>query len=178
MIEPAAAGLAAERAQPADLEALARALHGFRESSVLVEQARWDITFHAAVVRASHNPVIETLFASIATLSLELMLRSLEDAGVSREGVPLHDEVFEAIRAGDRPGAEQAMLGHLLVATRLYGHDLDRSLDHVARLALERSLDADVSLDSIVEAALGPEPAEPRPMLLSARTADGDQPSK
>jgi GntR family transcriptional regulator, transcriptional repressor for pyruvate dehydrogenase complex len=169
MIEPRAAALAAERAEPPDLEAMQRALTAFDESTALIDRARWDLAFHAAVVRASHNPVIETLFASIATLTLELMLRSLGDASVSREGVPLHQEVFAAIRDRDPDHARDAMSGHLLVAVRLYGNDLDRGLDLVARRALERSLDADVSLEDIVDVALGGELAKARAAPLLPR---------
>jgi GntR family transcriptional regulator, transcriptional repressor for pyruvate dehydrogenase complex len=166
MIEPRAAALAAERAEPADLEAILRALRAFDDSAALIERARWDLAFHAAVVRASHNPVIETLFASIAPLTLELMLRSLGDATVSREGVPLHREVFGAIRDRDPDRAREAMSGHLQVAVQMYGNDLDRGLDLVARRALERSLDADVSLEDIVEAALGGDVAREPPVPL------------
>jgi GntR family transcriptional regulator, transcriptional repressor for pyruvate dehydrogenase complex len=162
MIEPRAAALAAERAEPADLDAMSRALTAFNDSAALLDRARWDLAFHAAVVRGSHNPVIETLFASIATLTLELMLRSLGDPSVSREGVPLHQEVFDAIRDRDPDRARDAMSGHLLVAVRLYGNDLDRGLDLIARRALERSLDADISLDDIVDAALGDDPGRAR----------------
>jgi GntR family transcriptional regulator, transcriptional repressor for pyruvate dehydrogenase complex len=162
MIEPRAAALAAERAEPADLAAMSRALQAFNDSAALLDRARWDVAFHAAVVRGSHNPVIETLFASIATLTLELMLRSLGDPSVSREGVPLHQEIFEAIRERDPDRARDAMSGHLLVAVRLYGNDLDRGLDLIARRALERSLDADISLEDIVDAALGDDPAQAR----------------
>lgn len=169
MIEPRAAAIAAERARPADLEALAYALKQFDDGEILLDRARWDIAFHAAVARASHNPVIETLFASIATLTVELMLRSLGDASVSRAGVPLHQEVFDAIRAGDASRAQEAMSGHLLIAVRLYGNDLDRSLDHVARRTLEGTVDADVSLESIVEAALGGPPVGAGTGLLLGR---------
>jgi GntR family transcriptional repressor for pyruvate dehydrogenase complex len=176
MIEPRAAALAAERAEPADLEAMSRALTAFNDSTALIDRARWDVAFHAAVVRGSHNPVIETLFASIATLTLELMLRSLGDPTVSREGVPLHQEVFAAIRDRDPERARDAMSGHLLVAVRLYGNDLDRSLDLIARRALERSLDADVSLDEIVDAALGGELARARAAPLLSDPGGGSGP--
>lgn len=158
MIEPHAAGLAAVRALRGDLEAIDLALRRFDESTKLLERARWDLTFHASIVRASHNPVIDTQFASIATLTLELMVRSLGDQSVSRVGVPLHQEVSTAIHDGNPERAREAMVGHLGVAVHLYGNDFDRSLDLIARRALERSLDANESLEGIVDAALSEDP--------------------
>lgn len=165
MLEREAAGLAAERAEPQDLEMLERALGRLDRASGLIERARWDVTIHALIARMSRNPVIETMFGSIASLTFELILRSLGDPSVAREGLPYHREIFEAIRAGDLQGAREAMEGHLSVAARLYGKDFDRSLDLVARRELERFLGPSVSLESILaevtleqDALLGLEP--------------------
>jgi GntR family transcriptional repressor for pyruvate dehydrogenase complex len=150
MLEREAAGLAAERAEPDELEAMERVLTRFDRTGDLIERARCDISFHALIARMSHNPVIETMFSSIASLMFELMLRSLSDPAVSREGLPYHREIADAIRKRDSDRARQAIEGHLMIARRLYGQDLDRGLDLVARRELERVFGRSVSLEAII----------------------------
>ncbi|MCO6004212.1 FadR family transcriptional regulator [Actinoallomurus purpureus] len=139
-LESETASLAAANADEDDLALMESALQRFDAATDLVSRARADVAFHAAVARASHNPVIETMFASITTLVFEQMLRSLGDPSVSREGIPYHHEVLDAIRARDPQAARAAMEGHLLVALRTYGKDLDRSLDFIAQRTIEQML--------------------------------------
>jgi GntR family transcriptional repressor for pyruvate dehydrogenase complex len=98
----------------------------------------------------SHNPVIETMFSSIASLTFELMLRSLSDPRVSREGLPYHREIADAIRGRNPARARKAIEGHLIIAQRLYGQDFDRGIDLVARRELERVFGRSVSLEAII----------------------------
>lgn len=165
MLECEAAGLAALRAEAGDLEAMDWALGQFDRSSDLLEQTRYDLTFHMSVARAAHNPVIETMFGSIASLVVEVMLRSLGDPEVFRAGVPYHRVVHEAIRRGDAPAARRAMAEHLSQAERLYGEDFDRSLDTVARRELRRLLGPGTSLEELLEAA--------RPVIGAIQDAEG-----
>jgi GntR family transcriptional repressor for pyruvate dehydrogenase complex len=157
MLEREAAGLAAERAEPDELEAMERVLERFERTGDLIERGRCDIAFHALIARMSHNPVIETMFSSIASLTFELMLRSLSDPAVSREGLPYHREIADAIKARDPDRARAAIEGHLVIARRLYGQDLDRGLDLVARRELERVFGHSVSLEAIVADVGAPE---------------------
>jgi GntR family transcriptional repressor for pyruvate dehydrogenase complex len=150
MLEREAAGLAAEHAEPDELEAMKRVLERFDRTGDLIERARCDIAFHALIARMSHNPVIETMFSSIAPLTFELMLRSLSDPAVSREGLPYHREIAAAITERDPERAREAIDGHLVIARRLYGQDLDQGLDLVARRELERVFGRSVSLEAIV----------------------------
>jgi GntR family transcriptional repressor for pyruvate dehydrogenase complex len=150
MLERTAAGLAAERAEAHELEAMEGLLERFDRTGDLIERARCDVAFHALIARMSHNPVIETMFSSIAMLTFELVLRSLGDPTVSREGLPYHREIYEAIRDGDGEHAQEAIDGHLTIARRLYGDDLDLHLDLVARRELERVFGRSVSLGAIV----------------------------
>ncbi|MCV4607338.1 FCD domain-containing protein, partial [Escherichia coli] len=90
------------------------------------------------VARAAHNPVIETMFASIGGLTAELMLRSLTDPLTTPDSLPLHRVVLDAIRGRDGAAARRAMTDHLRVASRTYGDDFDRSLESVAHRELAR----------------------------------------
>jgi GntR family transcriptional repressor for pyruvate dehydrogenase complex len=151
MVEPAAVSHACTRADEDEIEALAAALDRFDSAGDAVERARWDVTAHALIARMSHNPVIETTFSSMATLIFELMLRSLNDPKVRREGAPYHHAILAAIRAREPEAGRRAMVDHLAVANRTYGADLDRSLDLVARREVERVLGPAVTLESILE---------------------------
>lgn len=156
MLECTAVELAAQRATPEDLDAVARALAEFDRSATIVEQARYDMAFHLAIARAAHNPVIETMFGSITALTVELMLRSLGDPAVARVSVPIHREISQALRNRDTARARAAMARHLAVASSHYGEDYDRSIESVARRELERLLAPGVTLDDLL-AAVGAE---------------------
>jgi DNA-binding FadR family transcriptional regulator len=144
LLEARTARLAAENAEQSDLDDIRAALEEFDSARDVVTRARADVEFHAAVVRASHNPVFEFMFTSISTMTFELMLRSLSDTEVSREAVPLHKEVLEAITSGDADTAAQLMIRHLEVAQKLYGPDLDERLDLVTQRRAQQLLSADL----------------------------------
>ena len=150
MLESTAAELAATRAQPAELAAMANALDRFDRADGLIEQARYDLAFHLAIARAAGNPVIETMFGAITGLAIELMLRSLGDPEVSRVSVPYHRTIHEAIAARDPRLARAAMADHLAVAARTYGPDFDRSLETVARRELARLFAPGMTLDDLL----------------------------
>jgi GntR family transcriptional repressor for pyruvate dehydrogenase complex len=151
MIEPAAVALACERAQEDDLAALEFAIGRFDLAADPVEMARWDVTAHALIARMSNNPVIEATFGSLTSLLFELMLRSLTDSDVLRQGGPIHHEIAKAIRARDAERGREAMVEHLEVARYTYGADLDESLDLVARREIQRLLGPSITLESILE---------------------------
>ncbi|TMR99909.1 FadR/GntR family transcriptional regulator [Nonomuraea basaltis] len=140
MLERETARLAAEHATEADLAAMRAALDRCDQARDVVSKARADLDFHAAVARASRNPVIETMFDSISPLVFELMLRSLSDPAISREGLPYHDLVLRAIEDGDPTAARAAMERHLDLALTLFGNDLDQSLDLLAQRRIEQLL--------------------------------------
>jgi GntR family transcriptional repressor for pyruvate dehydrogenase complex len=156
MLECAAVELAAERATPEDLDAVARALAAFDRAATVVEQARYDMAFHLAIARAAHNPVIETMFGSITALTVELMLRSLGDPDVARISIPIHRAIDRALRDRDAARARAAMARHLAVAASHYGDDYDRTIETVARRELERLLAPGVTFDDLL-AAVGAE---------------------
>lgn len=153
MVECEAAFLAATRAEPEDLAAMEMALSLFKESTDVLEKVRQDVAFHASIARATRNPVIEILFASISDLAAELMLRSLSDPDVSRAGLPFHEEIFAAIRDGEPERARAAMAGHLMVAEKTYGEDYDRKLSSLTRQELGALVSADVEMARLAQAS-------------------------
>jgi GntR family transcriptional repressor for pyruvate dehydrogenase complex len=152
MLECTAAEFVATRASETDLAAIAGALERFDRSDDLIEQTRYDLAFHMAIARGSGNPVIETMFGAITGLTIELMLRSLGDPGVTRVSVPYHHAILDAIRARDPTRARAAMADHLAVAARTYGPDFDRNLESVARRELARLFSPGTTLDDLLGA--------------------------
>jgi DNA-binding FadR family transcriptional regulator len=76
MLETHAVRLAARSATAADIHALEQCQREADHAETVVDRARNDIAFHGLLARASHNTVIETMFASLTGLAFELMLRS------------------------------------------------------------------------------------------------------
>ncbi len=128
MLESESAGLAAIHRTDDDCMRLERILGGFSKQKGILELAQLDIAFHDRIAQASANPVIHLMVASISDITVGLMVRSLSDRQVRRRGLPLHDDVFAAIVAGDAEKARDAMADHLDAAEQLYGADLERTI--------------------------------------------------
>jgi GntR family transcriptional repressor for pyruvate dehydrogenase complex len=158
MLETGAAALATEHANAGDLADLEGALERLEASATPLDRVRNDLAFHTALVAASHNPVIETMFASIQVLTVELMVRSAGDAEVVRQSGPYHRTAFEAIRDGNATAARAAIHAHLSIAASTYGEDYDRGLDTTAARAL-RLIGSGTGLEEFLRAVLPQLPA-------------------
>jgi GntR family transcriptional regulator, transcriptional repressor for pyruvate dehydrogenase complex len=153
MLEAEAAALATEHATATDLAALEAALRRIEVSATPLDRVRNDLAFHAAIVTASHNPVIETMFSSILGLTVELMVRSAGDAEIVRQSNPYHRIAFEAIRDKDTAAARAAIRAHLAIASSTYGEDYDRSLETTAARAL-RLIGSGAGLEDFLRSVL------------------------
>lgn len=163
MIETGAAMLATEHADGDDLTVVGEALIRLEASATPLDRVRNDLTFHAAVVAASHNPVIMTMFASIQGLTVELMVRSAGDPETVRRSAPYHRVIYEALRRRDGVAVRAAIHDHLSIAESTYGDDYDRSLDTTAARAL-RLIGSGAGLDEFLRAVLpGPGLADAGP---------------
>lgn len=150
MMETHAARLAALHATELEIRAMRGCLDEFAGASDLLEEAQLDLAFHALIIKASHNTVIDITYASITTLVFELMLRSLSDRKVKRLGAPLHDEIWSAIRDHRPDDAAAAIAEHLTLAQHLYGDDYDRSVDDLAQRELERQVGSRAQLEQVL----------------------------
>lgn len=159
MLESEAAALATVHSDDDDLARLEAILDRLESSPTPLERIRNDLAFHAALVAASHNPLIETMFASIQGLSVELMVRSAGDPEILDRGAPYHRVAFEAIRDRDPDAARAAIKAHLSVPASTFGDDYDRSLDTTATRAL-RLIGSGAGMDEFLRSVL---PERPRP---------------
>lgn len=124
LFERACAELAAERAQPDDLERMRAAIARLdaleRSGTARIEAlAEADIAFHRAVYRAAHNPLVEALANFTLTMVSPWIHAALARTGAA-ESVRLHEREFELIAA--RKGGE--IRGGALSA------EADRGMDH------------------------------------------------
>jgi DNA-binding FadR family transcriptional regulator len=153
MLETEAAALASEHADAHDLAALERALERLDASRTPLDRVRCDLAFHSLLVAAAHNPVIETMFATIQALTAELMVRSVGDPETVRRSAPYHRAAYEAIRSRDQMAARAAIQAHLSIAAETYGDDYDRSLDTTAARAI-RLIGSGAGLDDFLRSVL------------------------
>lgn len=107
--EPVVAGLAAEAAQAEDIERLERAFAGM-ESSVeaRAEHAEYDVAFHDATYRASHNLVWRQMGHLLRPSIMALIHRSQHHTDTLDDSLARHRQVLDAIRNRDASSAETA----------------------------------------------------------------------
>jgi GntR family transcriptional regulator, transcriptional repressor for pyruvate dehydrogenase complex len=174
MLEGEAARLAAERCTAEELVAIERLLVQLERESEPAAQARQDLAFHTLISRATRNPVLEAMFASISGLVFEHLLRSNAEPVIGREANPYQREVVVAIRRRDPEAAQRAMRDHLMVAYRRYGDDLDVEVKHLARRVLEREFGPRGGLEDLLRSVADEDavPTMPRPPTETAPTID------
>ncbi|MEV7889599.1 FadR/GntR family transcriptional regulator [Streptomyces sp. NPDC002817] len=114
-VEVHAARLAARRCTPEDVAAMEAALEGRREASGADDTAfvDADIAFHAAVVAAAHNPVLDDLFAEFTPVLRQGLIDLLSLTGLRTHDPNTADEAHEAmVRAiadGDAEAATEVV---------------------------------------------------------------------
>ena len=153
MIETTAAALAAQRADQRARDAIAGACSSCQAAPSVLERVRWDLAFHLAIAQAARNPLVLTMFHAIQPYIVELLVRSLTDDAVTREGLVFHDRIVTAIVAGKGRDASREMRAHLALGLTLFGSDLDRNLDLVARDALKRLTSRTVTIEDVLQLA-------------------------
>jgi GntR family transcriptional repressor for pyruvate dehydrogenase complex len=120
LVEVQAAGLAAERAERADVEALTTAADRLetsittagRTASAASHLHAADMDFHRAVVRAAGNRVLSQM-AEPLHRALQAAVAPRATPGTLRRRLAEHRDVLSAITAGDAVAARAAMDAHL-----------------------------------------------------------------
>jgi GntR family transcriptional repressor for pyruvate dehydrogenase complex len=116
IIEVEAATRAAERATPAQIEAIQRWAEEVEVSIARNDSIRRsiaDVEFHRQIVIATDNEVLVDLVDSMASLLREMRAGALNVPGAGPEVTAGHRAIVEAIAAHDPPAARQAMQRHL-----------------------------------------------------------------
>ncbi len=116
-IEGMAANLAAQRRTDEDIAEMQKAIKDM-ERQIIADQdlIEGSTEFHTAVIRASHNQVMESVYQYLGNLlnaSKKMTLNEREHAKVSQK---FHKEILELIIAGDSNAAGSLMSSHLIQA--------------------------------------------------------------
>lgn len=111
LVEPEAAALAAERHSSGQLKDMHEKLQIMRRETLRTERGlQADRDFHDTLLQASHNPFLSSLSTSVTAAiawSTEFKNRTKK---VTRDAVPDHAQVYDAISARDPGAARKAMV--------------------------------------------------------------------
>ena len=110
IVEPAAAGLAAQRRDGSDLKVMEEALSAMQQHTLASEAGRAaDRDFHTAILRATRNDALIVLSSSIgAAVNWTTQFKQRARA-LPRNPIPDHRRVFDAIAASNAEAALIAM---------------------------------------------------------------------
>lgn len=110
IIEPAAAELAAQRRNEADLKVMELALLAMQEHTLSSEAGRAaDRDFHTAILRATRNDALIVLSSSIGAAVNWTTQFKQRSRALPRNPIPDHLRVYDAIAAGKAKAAGVAM---------------------------------------------------------------------
>jgi len=126
IIEPAASALAARRATPEETRLIEQA---FQEMSEHVDDnasyIAADMRFHAAIVAASHNELLEQIVNVIRSALLESRMMTTRVPGANRAAIGMHKAVLDAVRE-QRPTDANAAMCRLIEQA---GNDLQQAIE-------------------------------------------------
>ena len=114
IIEPAAAAAAARRRTDADLAKVDAAYQQMKASSDPDEWAVADLAFHDAVLQATGNELMVSLFSVVESALGMFFVLSAQTAGDFKYSLPRHLKVLEAIRRQQPEAARKAMQGMIV----------------------------------------------------------------
>lgn len=110
--EPVVAGLAAQAAEAEDLQRLEMAFEGMTQTAGNIEaraaHAEYDVAFHDATYRASHNLVWRQMGHLLRPSIMALIHRSQHRTDTLDDSLARHRQVLDAIRSRDANSAEIA----------------------------------------------------------------------
>ena len=119
ILEVGTTGLAAERATPEQVGAMADEVTGMFAS--LEEPQKYlvhDVQFHRALAVGSQNHVLITLIDTLSELFYEGRRLTIERATDLRESAEMHRGIYAAVKARDVDEARRHMDAHLLEAQK------------------------------------------------------------
>jgi GntR family transcriptional repressor for pyruvate dehydrogenase complex len=118
-IEPPIAARAAGRATAADVAELRRLVEEMERAADVTRTIALDAAFHAAIARATHNPLFTNLLDAMADWLGATRGAGLQSRRRRRESIAGHRRILEAIAARDPDAAAAAMRDHIDRVNRL-----------------------------------------------------------
>ncbi len=115
IFEPEAARLAAQRAEPEDLDEMQKVIEKMSDAIKAGElPSSFDLKFHKLIARAARNPILEMLSESMLEVASQVITNLHPSRDVLRHVVRRHHEVFEALRKRDSELAFAVMSRHII----------------------------------------------------------------
>lgn len=118
IVEPQVAGLAAERAQPADVDLLEQHLAEQRAHVADPSFIDADSAFHLAIAEATKNSLLVKMVQGIHELLRESRELSWQGHG-GADPLEQHQQIARAIERNDAAGAYSAMTDHVIAVERM-----------------------------------------------------------
>jgi DNA-binding FadR family transcriptional regulator len=109
IFEPAAAALAARRCDAGQFERIEQAFKAMEASRNTDEWAAADLQFHEAVLVATNNELMISLFSVVETALGSYFVLSARKSSDFKYSLPYHRKVYEAIRRRQPEVARRAM---------------------------------------------------------------------
>lgn len=116
LIEPAAAAAAAQRRTSADLARIDEAYGKMAASRDAGEWATADLAFHKAILQATGNELMSSLFTVIESVFGMFFMLSAQTVGDFKYSLPQHHKVLDAIRRNQPEAARKAMQAMIIDA--------------------------------------------------------------
>jgi DNA-binding FadR family transcriptional regulator len=119
LVEPRSAELAAANRDAANLERIERAIEAQSQAESVQSAAYrdWDRTFHIEIAKASGNAALTLVIGTLWDYRRKPMFEKIEELLMGPDRLyktpAEHRRIFEAIAAGDRIAARNAMKAHL-----------------------------------------------------------------
>jgi GntR family transcriptional repressor for pyruvate dehydrogenase complex len=123
VLEVQTAGLAAERAEPANirrLEGLCKEHEQHLRNGNISEASEADFQFHRELTIASGNELLLGMLDSISDVLREIRNQSMSLPHVGEDGLRAHRQILRDVKAGNPSAARKSMAKHLAEAERVW----------------------------------------------------------
>lgn len=118
LFEPKLAGLAVVHATVSDLDNIEACYKDAEEATTFEEFENWDAALHQAIAAATHNKLIQSIFAAITRTREQANWGELKRSSLTQERRARYQEehkrIVVALRARDAAKAEAELLAHLI----------------------------------------------------------------
>lgn len=111
IIETESAALAAQRAEPSQIEAMHEATKKMAEATTIEDITKYDLDFHYLVAQASHNPILVKVFEILYDTYFATLRDNVTTMGST--GSTYHHMITVAIETRDAELAKLLMRKHL-----------------------------------------------------------------
>ena len=114
LLEPQIAGVAAQRADPVEVQRMGEILEDQQRQIDLGETGvDADTAFHFALVSATHNSALIKVVSAVEHILRLSRDQSLQEPGRAQRSLASHCQILDKVRAGDVTAAREAMEYHL-----------------------------------------------------------------